>query len=312
MENVKKGIGELVGSTPLVEIGGFCDMLGAGTRILAKLESFNPAGSAKDRVARALLDDAEARGLLKPGGTVIEPTSGNTGIGLAAAAAPRGYKVILTMPETMSPERVALLKAFNAKVVLTPGALGMQGSIDEARRIAAETPGAFIPDQFSNPANAAAHYGTTGPEIFADLGRAPDFFVAGVGTGGTLTGTGRFLKEKDANVKLVAVEPADSPLLSQGRAGAHKLQGIGANFVPAVLDRSLIDEIITVTTDEAYCCCRAMAAAEGLLVGVSSGAALAAAVKLSNRPENDGKTIVALLPDGGERYMSVGIFGDEQ
>lgn len=298
---------ELTGSTPLVELTRFNAAEGAGAHIFAKLESFNPAGSAKDRAALAMIEDAEERGLLREGGTIIEPTSGNTGIGLAAAALTRGYKVILTMPDTMSAERITLLRAYGAEIVLTPGALGMDGSIREAHRIAEATPGAFIPDQFSNPANPLAHYRTTGPEIVAALG-APDAFVACIGTGGTITGVARYLAEAAPGAYIAGVEPAESPLITEGRSGAHGIQGIGANFIPAVLDLSVIDEVMTVSTADAYRYARALAHDEGILAGISSGAALAAALRLSRRPEFAGGKIVALLPDGGDRYMSCGVF----
>ena len=294
----------LIGRTPLVRLARFA----AGAAILGKLEFMNPAGSVKDRVAKAMLDAAEAQGLLPPSGTIIEPTSGNTGVGLAAVAAARGYKVILTMPETMSVERRRLLQAYGAEVVLTAGAYGMRGAIEKALALAASTPNAFIPGQFENPANPAAHYATTGPEIWADTDGRIDIFVAGIGTGGTISGTGRFLKEKNPNIRIVGVEPADSPLLTGGGAGAHKLQGIGANFVPQNLDLDVCNEILTVTTDEAFNACRKLAKTEGLLVGISSGAALAAAIRLAERTENAGNRIVVLLPDGGERYLSTGLY----
>ncbi len=276
--------------------------------ILAKLEYLNPAGSVKDRVALAMINDAEKRGVLKEGSVIVEPTSGNTGIGLASVAAARGYKVILTMPETMSVERRLLLKAYGAELVLTPGAAGMPGAIQRAQELAETTPGAFIPGQFENPANPAAHEATTGPEIWDDTDGKVDIFVAGVGTGGTLSGVGKYLKQKNPAVKIVAVEPADSPVLSGGTAGPHGLQGIGAGFVPATLDTKIYDEIITVTTEEAYACGRLTAKNEGFLVGISSGAALYAAVQLAKRAENKGKQIVVLLPDNGERYLSTGMY----
>ncbi len=302
-------ISELIGGTPLLEVKRFEQENGLKATILAKLECFNPAGSAKDRVARAMLDDAEQRGLIGPGATIIEPTSGNTGIGLAAVGVARGYRVILTMPDTMSQERRSLLKAYGAEVVLTPGSQGMTGAIAKAEEIAASTPGSFIAGQFDNPANPAAHYATTGPEIWADTEGRVDIFVAGVGTGGTLSGTGRYLKEMNPAIRVVAVEPATSPLLSGGKAGPHKLQGIGANFVPANYDGSLVDEIIPVTAEDAYAAGRAMAK-EGLLVGITSGAALHAAKVLAQREENAGKVIVALLPDSGERYLSTEMFAE--
>ncbi|MCQ2389626.1 MAG: cysteine synthase A [Kiritimatiellae bacterium] len=305
MENVAKTILERVGATPLVEISG--KLNAGGARVLAKVESFNPGGSAKDRVAVAMVAAAERDGALKPGGTIIEPTSGNTGVGLALVAAVRGYHLVLTMPDTMSVERQRLAKAYGAEVVLTPGADGMKGAIDAALKIKEER-GGFIPQQFENPANAPAHYEGTGPEIWADADGRVDAFVAGVGTGGTLTGTARYLKEKNPAVKIVAVEPDESPLLSKGVAGPHKLQGIGANFVPAVLDRSLIDEVAAVSAENAGAAARAAAAREGLLVGISSGAALWAALEMSKKPEWAGKTIVALLPDTGERYLSTWLF----
>jgi cysteine synthase A len=277
-------------------------------KIYAKLEYLNPAGSAKDRIAREMIAEAEKSGRLAPGGTIIEPTSGNTGIGLAAIAAAKGYRVIIAMPETMSRERQLLMKAYGAELVLTEGAKGMAGSIEKAEELAREIPGAIIAGQFENPANPAAHRKTTGPEIWADTDGKVDIFVAGVGTGGTISGTGAYLKEKNPNVKIVAVEPHDSPLLSKGTAGAHKIQGIGANFVPAALDTGIYDEIITVTTEEAYTAARALARREGVLVGISSGAALHAARVLALRPENEGKNIVVLLPDTGDRYLSTDLF----
>ncbi len=295
---------QLIGKTPLLRLS----RMGGNAAILVKLECFNPGGSAKDRVAKAMLDDAENRGLIGPGATIIEPTSGNTGLGLAAVCAARGYRCIIVMPDTMSVERQKLMVGYGAELVLTPGAEGMLGSIAKAQEIAAMTPNSFIPDQFSNPANAKAHYDTTGPEIWADSGENVDIFVAGVGTGGTITGVGRYLKERNPNVKIVAVEPAASPLLSQGKAGPHGLQGIGANFVPAVLDTQIYDEILPVTEEEAYAAARELGRKEGILVGISSGAALHAALKLAQRPENQSKTIVALLPDTGERYLSTAMF----
>ena len=306
---VYNNISELIGNTPLLRLNVVEKELGLEAKIYAKVESFNPAGSAKDRVGLAMIKDAEERGLLKPGATIIEPTSGNTGIGLAAAAASRGYKVILTMPDTMSVERRNLLKAYGAEVVLTEGSKGMAGSIEKANELAASIEGSFIPGQFDNPANAKIHYDTTGPEIYRDLDGNVDFFIAGVGTGGTITGTGRYLKEKVAGVKVVAVEPATSPLLSEGKAGPHGLQGIGANFVPSILDTEVYDEIITVSDEEAYEKGRLVAAKEGFLVGITAGAALHAAIELAKRPENKGKTIVALFPDTGDRYLSTPMFG---
>ena len=305
---VYNNITELIGNTPLLRLNVVEKALGLEAKIYAKVESFNPAGSAKDRVGLAMIKDAEEKGLLKPGATIIEPTSGNTGIGLAAAAASRGYKVILTMPDTMSVERRNLLKAYGAEVVLTEGAKGMAGSIEKANELAASIEGSFIPGQFDNQANAKVHYDTTGPEIFRDLDGNVDFFVAGVGTGGTITGTGRYLKENIEGVKVVAVEPAKSPLLSEGKAGPHGLQGIGANFVPSILDTEVYDEIITVTDEDAYDKGRMVASNEGLLVGITAGAALHAAIELATRPENKGKTIVALFPDTGDRYLSTPMF----
>ena len=298
---------QLIGKTPLLELGHLSEELPA--RILAKLEFFNPAGSAKDRVALAMIRDAEKKGLLKPGATIIEPTSGNTGIGLASVAAARGYRVIIVMPDSMSAERQILMGAYGAELVLTPGAEGMTGAIAKAEELASSIPGSFIPDQFSNPANAMAHYETTGPEIWADTDGTVDIFVAGVGTGGTVTGTGRYLKEQNPNVKVVAVEPADSPLLSGGQAGPHGIQGIGANFVPKVLDTGIYEEVMTVTTEDAYAAGRLLGKREGILCGISSGAALHAALELAGRPENAGKTIVVLLPDTGDRYLSTPMFG---
>ena len=284
---------------------------GVSARILGKLEYFNPAGSIKDRIAKAMIDDAEAAGILKPGATIIEPTSGNTGIGLASIAAARGYQLILTMPETMSVERRNLIKAYGAKIVLTDGAKGMTGAIEKANELAAEIEGSFIPGQFINPANPAIHKATTGPEIWQDTDGTVDILVAGVGTGGTLTGIGQYLKEQNSEVKLVAVEPSDSPVLSEGRAGSHKIQGIGAGFVPEVLDTTLYDEVITVESDDAFAIGREIGREEGVLVGISSGAAVWAALELAKRPENEGKTIVAILPDTGERYLSTPMFADE-
>ncbi len=307
---IAASITELIGRTPLLQLNNFSRANGLESRLVAKLEYFNPAGSAKDRIARAMLDDAEARGLLKPGATIIEPTSGNTGIGLAAVAAARGYKLILTMPETMSVERRNLLKAYGAKLVLTEGAKGMSGAIAKADELAAATPGSFIPGQFVNPANPAVHRATTGPEIWADTDGKVDIFVAGVGTGGTITGVGEYLKAQNPNVKVVAVEPANSPVLSGGAAGPHAIQGIGAGFVPKVLNTAIYDEIIPVSNEDALATGRAIARSEGLLVGVSSGAAAFAAAQLAKRPENQGKLIVVLLPDTGERYLSTPMFSD--
>ena len=289
-----------IGRTPLVKIGN----------VYAKLECFNPGGSSKDRVALAMILDAEEKGLLTKGGTIIEPTSGNTGIGLAWVGKARGYRVILTMPDTMSVERQQLIRAYGAEIVLSEGRLGMQGAIDKALELQRQIPGAFIPDQFSNPANAKAHYLTTGPEIWADTEGKVDIFVAGVGTGGTITGAGRYFKEKNPDVKLIAVEPAASPLLSGGKAGPHKIQGIGANFIPSVLERELLDEVVVITDDEATQTAAELAREQGLLVGISSGAAMAAAQKIAARPDSAGKTIVALLPDTGMRYLSTGIYGN--
>ncbi len=308
--NIKKSFSELVGKTPLLMLSRYSAAKNAHATILAKLEYFNPAGSVKDRVAAKMIDDAEKNGKLTPGATIIEPTSGNTGIGLAAVAASRGYKVILTMPDTMSAERISLLGAYGAQLVLTDGALGMAGAIEKANEIAAATPGSMIAGQFVNPANPAAHYETTGPEIWEDTDGKVDIFVAGVGTGGTLTGTGRYLKEKNPNIKIVAVEPAASPLLSGGKAGTHGLMGIGANFVPDILDTKIYDEIITVTEEEAYAAGRELVRNEGVLVGITSGATLHAATLLANRPENLGKVIVALLPDTGDRYLSTPMYSE--
>ena len=299
---------QLIGKTPLLELTHLEQKEQLSARILAKLEFFNPAGSAKDRVALRMILDAEERGLLKPGATVIEPTSGNTGIGLASVAAARGYRVIIVMPDSMSMERQILMGAFGAELVLTPGAEGMSGSIAKAEELAKEIPGSFIPDQFANPANARAHYETTGPEIWADTDGKADIFVATVGTGGTITGTGKYLKERNPAIKIVAVEPAESPLLSGGKAGPHGIQGIGANFIPKVLDTGIYDQIITVTTEESYAVGRALGRTEGILCGISSGAALHAALSLAKQPENAGKTIVVLLPDTGDRYLSTSMF----
>ncbi len=303
-----KTIADLIGNTPLMELTNFEKQYDLPATVLGKLEFFNPAGSVKDRVGKAMLDDAERRGLIGPGAVIIEPTSGNTGIGLAAVAAARGYKIILTMPETMSIERRNLLKAYGAEVVLTDGAKGMKGAIAKAEELAAATPGSFIPSQFENPANPAAHFVSTGPEIWQQTEGKVDIFVAGVGTGGTLSGVGAYLKQQNPQVKVVAVEPAGSPVLSQGRAGMHKLQGIGAGFVPNTLNTEIYDEIIAVENEDAFAFGGALAKSEGLLVGISAGAALWAAAELAKRPENAGKVIVVLLPDTGERYLSTPMF----
>lgn len=305
---IASGISALIGHTPLVYLSNYSAAQGLKSSIVAKLEYFNPAGSVKDRVAKSMLDRAEQEGKLSPGAVIIEPTSGNTGIGLAALAAARGYRVILTMPETMSVERRNLLKAYGAEIVLTPGAKGMSGAIEKANELAAATPGSFVPGQFENPANPAAHMASTGPEIWHDTYGQIDIFVAGVGTGGTLSGVGRYLKKQNPNVRVVAVEPAASPVLSGGKAGPHGLQGIGAGFVPDTLDTTVYDEIITVTNEDAYAAGRDIARKEGFLVGISSGAAAWAAIQLAKRPENQGKMIVALLPDTGERYLSTPMF----
>ncbi len=305
---IYNNITELAGNTPLVRLSEFSSRLGLNAEILAKLEYLNPAGSAKDRVAIAMINDAEEKGILKPGASIIEPTSGNTGIGLAAAAAVKGYKVILTMPETMSVERRKLLAAYGAQIVLTDGARGMSGAIDKANEIASKTPGSFIPGQFENPANPKAHFETTGPEIWNDTDGEVDIFVAGVGTGGTISGVGEYLKSRRPDVKIVAVEPAASPMLSKGYSGAHGLQGIGANFIPKNLNRDILDEVIAVTDAQAYAAGRAIAREEGILVGISSGAALHAAAILAERPENKGRKIVVLLPDTGDRYLSTPMF----
>lgn len=306
-----KTITDLIGETPLLELGGFAARHKLGATLLAKLEYFNPAGSVKDRAAMAMLADAEHRGLIKPGAVIIEPTSGNTGIGLAAVAAARGYKIILTMPETMSVERRNLLKAYGAELVLTDGAKGMQGAIEKAEEIAAATPGSFIPGQFTNPANPAIHKETTAPEIWRQTEGRVDIFVAGVGTGGTISGVGAYLKQRKPGVKIVAVEPASSPVLSGGKPGPHKIQGIGAGFIPDTLDTSIYDEIIKVENEDAFAIGRELARGEGLLIGVSSAAAVWAAAELGKRPENAGKLIVALLPDTGERYLSTPMFSEE-
>ena len=305
MSDIKKSFADLIGNTPLYAAEKFAENIdAANATILAKLEYFNPAGSVKDRIANAMINEAEASGALKPGATIIEPTSGNTGIGLAAVAAARGYHIILTMPETMSIERRNMLKAYGAELVLTEGAKGMSGAIAKADELAKETPNSFIPGQFVNPANPAAHYATTGPEIWKQTDGKVDIFVAGVGTGGTITGTGKFLKDQNPNVKVVAVEPDTSPVLSTGKGGAHKIQGIGAGFVPDVLDTKVYDEIIRVKNEDAFDTARTFTHSEGLFIGISSGAALWAAAELAKRPETAGKTIVALLPDTGDRYLS--------
>ena len=310
MAAIYTSVDQLIGKTPLMELTHIEREEKLEARILAKLEYLNPAGSVKDRVAKAMIDDAEAKGLLKEGAVIIEPTSGNTGIGLAAVAAARGYRIIIVMPETMSMERRLLMKAYGAELVLTDGAKGMKGAIDRAEELAREIPGAFIPGQFVNPANPAAHRATTGPEIWADTDGAVDIFVAGVGTGGTITGVGEYLKEKNPSIRVVAVEPASSPVLSKGTAGAHKIQGIGAGFVPEVLNTAVYDEVIAVENEDAFAAGRRIGRAEGVLVGISSGAALHAAIELAKRPENCGKTIVVLLPDTGDRYLSTPLFAD--
>ncbi len=310
MSKIYTSADQLIGKTPLLELTHLEKELKLEARILAKLEYFNPAGSVKDRIAKAMIDDAEAKGALKPGSVIIEPTSGNTGIGLASVAAARGYRIIIVMPETMSVERRQLMKAYGAELVLTEGAKGMKGAIAKAEELAKEIPNSFIPGQFVNPANPAAHKATTGPEIWEDTDGKVDIFVAGVGTGGTITGVGEYLKSQNPNVKVVAVEPATSPVLSKGTAGAHKIQGIGAGFVPAVLDTKVYDEVIPVENEAAFAIGKKIGKTEGVLVGISSGAAVWAAVELAKRPENKGKTIVALLPDTGDRYLSTPLFAD--
>ena len=308
MSNIFSSVDQLIGSTPLLELQNIRKADGLSCRILAKLEGFNPAGSAKDRVALSMINDAESRGILKPGSVIIEPTSGNTGIGLCSVAAARGYKCIIVMPDSMSMERRLLMTAFGGELVLTPGKEGMSGAIAKAEELAREIPGSFIAGQFVNPANPDAHYRTTGPEIWADTEGQVDIFVAGIGTGGTITGTARYLKEKNPGIQIVGAEPFDSPLLTKGVAGPHGIQGIGANFVPEILDLSLIDEIVTVTTEEAYTAGRRLGCEEGVLSGISGGAALHTALELAKQPENAGKTIVALIPDSGERYLTTPMY----
>ena len=310
MSNIYTSADQLIGKTPLLELAHIEKEEKLEATVLAKLEYFNPAGSVKDRVAKAMIDDAEAKGLLTPDSVIIEPTSGNTGIGLASVAAARGYRIIIVMPETMSMERRVLMKAYGAELVLTEGAKGMKGAIAKAEELAKEIPGGFIPGQFVNPANPAAHRATTGPEIWADTDGEVDIFVAGVGTGGTVTGVGEYLKEKKPAVRVVAVEPASSPVLSKGTAGAHKIQGIGAGFVPEVLNTAVYDEVIAVKNEDAFAAGRRIGRSEGVLVGISSGAALHAAIEVAKRPENKGKTVVALLPDTGDRYLSTELFAD--
>ena len=310
MSHIYTSADQLIGRTPLLELTHLEKKYGLKARILAKLEYLNPAGSVKDRIARAMIDDAETKGLLHEGSVIIEPTSGNTGIGLASVAAARGYRVIIVMPETMSVERRQLMKAYGAELVLSEGAKGMKGAIAKADELAASIPGSFIPGQFVNPANPKAHFETTGPEIYADTDGEVDIFVAGVGTGGTITGVGEYLKSKKPEIKVVAVEPATSPVLSKGTAGAHKIQGIGAGFVPKVLDTGVYDEIIPVANEDAFAVGKQIGKAEGVLVGISSGAAAWAAIELAKRPENEGKTIVVLLPDTGDRYLSTPLFAD--
>jgi len=310
MPRIYKNLVDLIGKTPLLELTGYEKKHGLQANVIGKLEYYNPAGSVKDRIAKAMIDDAEARGILKPDSVIIEPTSGNTGIGLASVAAARGYRIILTMPETMSIERRNLLKAYGAELVLTEGSKGMKGAIAKAEELAKEIPNAFIPGQFTNPANPAIHKATTGPEIWEDTDGKVDIFVAGIGTGGTITGAGEFLKSKNPNIHIVAVEPAGSPVLSKGTPGSHKIQGIGAGFVPQVLNTKIYDEIITVENEDAFATGRDLARTEGLLVGISSGAALWAATQVAKRPENAGKNIVVILPDTGERYLSTPLFSD--
>ncbi len=310
MSKVYKSAADLIGKTPLLELTHIEEKFGLKAKVLAKLEYFNPAGSVKDRIAKAMIEDAEASGKLKPGSTIIEPTSGNTGIGLASVAAAKGYRIIITMPETMSVERRQLMKAYGAELVLTEGAKGMKGAIAKAEELSKEIPNSFIPGQFVNPANPAIHKATTGPEIWEDTDGEVDVFIAGVGTGGTITGTGEYLKSQKASVKVVAVEPADSPVLSKGTAGSHKIQGIGAGFVPDVLNTSVYDEVFPVANEDAFATGKELGRTEGVLVGISSGAALFAAIELAKRPENEGKTIVVLLPDTGDRYLSTALFAE--
>ncbi len=310
MSNIHTSADQLIGHTPLLELTHIEKIHNLKAKLVAKLEYFNPAGSVKDRIAKAMIDDAEAKGILKPGSVIIEPTSGNTGIGLASVAAARGYRIIIVMPETMSVERRQIMKAYGAELVLTEGAKGMKGAIAKADELAQEIPGAFVAGQFVNPANPKAHYETTGPEIWADTDGRVDFFVAGVGTGGTITGTGKFLKEKNPAVQVVAVEPKSSAVLSTGVAGSHKIQGIGAGFVPDVLDTGIYDEIIAVDNDDAFAVGKEIGQREGVLVGISSGAAVCAAIEVAKRPENAGKTVVVLLPDTGDRYLSTPLFAD--
>lgn len=310
MSNIHTSADQLIGHTPLLELTHIEKIHNLKAKLVAKLEYFNPAGSVKDRIAKAMIDDAEAKGILKPGSVIIEPTSGNTGIGLASVAAARGYRIIIVMPETMSVERRQIMKAYGAELVLTEGAKGMKGAIAKADELAQEIPGAFVAGQFVNPANPKAHYETTGPEIWADTDGRVDFFVAGVGTGGTITGTGKFLKEKNTAVQVVAVEPKSSAVLSTGVAGSHKIQGIGAGFVPDVLDTGIYDEIIAVDNDDAFAVGKEIGQREGVLVGISSGAAVWAAIEVAKRPENAGKTVVVLLPDTGDRYLSTPLFAD--
>lgn len=310
MPKIYTSVSQLIGGTPLLELVRVREALGLNARILAKLEYFNPGGSAKDRIAKMMIDEAEASGKLKPGSVIIEPTSGNTGIGLASVAAAKGYRIIITMPETMSMERRLLMKAYGAELVLTEGAKGMTGAIAKAEELAREIPDSFIPGQFVNPANPAAHRAGTGPEIWEDTGGQVDIFVAGVGTGGTITGAGQYLKERNPALRVVAVEPKDSPVLSEGRAGAHKIQGIGAGFIPEVLDTSVYDEVLAVSSEDAFAAGRLVGRKEGVLVGISSGAALHGAIELAKRPEHAGRTIVVLLPDTGDRYLSTPLFED--